>query len=73
MTKHVSSAAIGNIDSAVKWISDSANNKDKFYEIICLLETDLIHPMKKENLDKKTIGTQTKKSVGNDSLVYVFF
>ncbi|XP_022175149.1 proteasome inhibitor PI31 subunit [Myzus persicae] len=69
MTKHVASAAIGNINSAVKWISDVANNKDKFYEIICLLETDLIHPMEKENLDKKTIGTQTKKSVEDDPLV----
>lgn len=65
----MASAAIGNVNSAVKWISDSANNKDKFYETIYLLETDLIKPMQKENEDKKNIGTQTKK----EDDVYVFF
>lgn len=68
----MASAAIGNINSAVKWISDSANNKDKFHETISLLETDLINPMQKENMDKKTVSTQTKKSVEDDPLVYVF-
>ncbi|XP_015372621.1 PREDICTED: proteasome inhibitor PI31 subunit [Diuraphis noxia] len=69
ITKHVASAAIGNINSAVKWISDSAKNKDKFYETICLLENDLINPMQKENTDKKTVSTQTKKSVEDDPLI----
>jgi len=67
----VASAAIGNINSAVKWISDSANNKEKFYETISLLETDLINPMQKENMDKKTVSTQTKISLEDDPLVYV--
>jgi len=65
----VASAAIGNVDSAVKSISDSANNKDEFYETINLLETDLIKPMQKENEDKTNVGTQTKK----EDDVYVFF
>jgi len=68
----VASAAIGNINSAVKWISDSANNKDKLHETIGLLETDLINPMQKENMDSKTVGTQTKKSVEDNPLMYVF-
>ncbi|NP_001280346.1 Proteasome inhibitor PI31 subunit-like [Acyrthosiphon pisum] len=61
LTKHVASAAIGNVNSAVKWICDSTNNKDKFYETIHWLETDLIKPMQKENEDKTNIGTQTTK------------
>jgi len=65
----VASAAIGNINSAVEWICDSENNKDKFYETIHLLETDLIKPMQKENEDKTNVGTQTKK----EDNVYVFF
>lgn len=60
-TKHVSSAAIGNISSAVEWISDLAKYKDNFYETIYLLEKDLIHPMKIKNVENKNVSTQTIK------------
>jgi len=69
----VASAAIGNVNSAVKWISDSANNTDKFYEMIHLLETDLIKPMQKENKDKKNVGIQTKKEDDWYVFLYLIF
>ncbi|XP_025200140.1 proteasome inhibitor PI31 subunit [Melanaphis sacchari] len=58
-TKFVSCSAIGNINSAVQWITDLINNKEKVFETINLIENQLIGPMKKENENKIDISTQT--------------
>lgn len=60
ITKHVTSAALGNICTTVQLINDIANNKDDFLKTIHLLQTDLINPMQKENNDKKIATTQTQ-------------
>lgn len=72
----MSSAALGNINSAVQQISDLANNEDSFIETINLLEKDLIDPMKQENDNTKTISTQTQesqpeRSIQESPLLYV--
>lgn len=68
----MSCSTIGNINSAVQWITDLVNNKDKVYEIIHLLENQLIGPMKKENEKKINVSTQTNDESKN-SLLYVFY
>lgn len=68
-TKHVSCSTIGNINSAVQWITDLVNNKDKVYEIIHLLENQLIGPMKKVNEKKINVSTQTNDESKNSLLL----
>lgn len=68
----MSCSTIGNINSAVQLITDLVNNKDKVYEIIQLLENQLIGPMKKESEKKINVSTQTNDESKN-SLLYVFY
>lgn len=59
-TKHVSSAAIGDISTTIQYMNDIKNNEDDFFKIINLLQKDLINPMQEKNDDQNTVGTQTE-------------
>lgn len=46
-----------------------AKNKDSFFETVCLLQKELVDPMKEQNNDTKAVGTQTQpKQPQNDPL-----
>lgn len=58
-TKHVSSAAFGDISTVVQCINNMAKNKDTFRETVNMLLRNLINPMKKIKDDRKIASTQT--------------
>ncbi|XP_050527774.1 proteasome inhibitor PI31 subunit [Daktulosphaira vitifoliae] len=59
-TKQVSSAALGNIATVIKYIMDMPNNRDDFLGTVNILQKDLIDPMQIISDDKKAASTQTQ-------------